>query len=80
VCIGADDPMIPAEQRAGFEAEMRAGNVDWRMNLYGGAQHSFTNIDASKMGMPGVEYHAPTDARSWAAMLDLFDEKFGPRS
>jgi len=79
VCIGADDPMIPADQRTAFEAEMRAGNVDWRMNLYGGAVHSFTNVDASGLGMPGIEYHEPTDIRSWAAMLDLFDEKFGGR-
>ena len=43
VCIGAEDPLIPAEQRAAFEQEMRDGGVDWRMNLYGGAKHSFTN-------------------------------------
>ena len=40
---------------------MRAGGVDWRMNLYGGAGHSFTNERASALGMPGVEYHEPTD-------------------
>ena len=74
VCIGADDPMIPPEQRSAFEAEMRAAGVDWRMNLYGGAVHSFTNDQASAMGVAGVAYHAPTDARSWRAMLDLFDE------
>jgi dienelactone hydrolase len=74
VCIGADDPMIPVEQRSAFEAEMRAGKVDWRMNLYGGAAHSFTNPNAGQMGMPGVEYHQLTDERSWQAMLDLFAE------
>jgi dienelactone hydrolase len=76
VCIGAEDPIIPPEQRTAFEEEMRAGGVDWRMNLYGGAAHSFTNERASAMGMPGVEYHQPTDLRSWRAMLDLFDEVF----
>jgi dienelactone hydrolase len=74
VCIGADDPMIPAEQRLAFETEMREGGVDWRMNLYGGAAHSFTNPAAGSMGMPGVAYHEPTDRRSWAAMVDLFEE------
>ncbi len=74
VCIGADDPLIPVEQRSAFEAEMRAGNVDWRMNLYGGAAHSFTNPNASQMGMPGIAYHQLTDERSWRAMLDLFAE------
>ncbi len=32
VCIGADDPMIPLGQRAGFEAEMREAGVDWQMH------------------------------------------------
>jgi len=78
VCIGADDPIIPPEQRIAFEEEMRGGEVDWRMNLYGGAGHSFTNQMASRTGMPGIAYHAPTDARSWRAMLDFFEEKLLP--
>ena len=76
VQLGADDPLIPPEQRAVFEAEMRAGGVDWRMNLYGGAEHSFTNPDASAFGRPGIKYDATTDRRSWRAMLDTFDEAF----
>jgi len=74
VCIGAEDPLIPAAQRAAFEAEMTAAKVDWRMNLYGGAAHSFTNPAADQAGIPGIAYHEPTDVRSWTAMLDLFDE------
>lgn len=76
VCIGADDPMINAHQREAFEQEMRDGAVDWRMNLYGGAVHSFTNPEADTRGIPGIAYHRPTDERSWRAMLDLFDETF----
>jgi len=78
VCIGAEDPIIPPEQRLAFEEEMRAGNVDWRMHLHGGAGHSFSNVKASTLGMPGIEYHEPTDERSWRAMIDLFDEALGP--
>jgi dienelactone hydrolase len=74
VCIGADDPIIPPEQRAAFEEEMRAGGVDWRMELYGGAVHSFTNRAASGRGMPGIAYHEPSDRRSWNAMLELLGE------
>ena len=74
VCIGTEDPLIPPDQRVAFEAEMRAGGVDWRMNLYGGAAHSFTNPTAGAMGVPGIEYHEPSDTRSWDAMLDLFAE------
>ena len=77
VCIGADDPMVSEESRVGFQNEMRAANVDWRLNLYGGAVHSFTNELADQMGMPAIKYHKPTDERSWRAMLDLFDEALG---
>ncbi len=76
VCIGVEDPIIPAEQRAAFEAEMNASDVDWRMNLYSHAAHSFTNPGADAVGMPGIKYHAPTDDRSWRAMVDLFEETF----
>jgi dienelactone hydrolase len=72
--IGALDPIIPPEQRLAFEKEMTDGGVDWRMNVYGGAGHSFTNPNVGALGMPGFEYHEPTDRRSWRAMVDLFEE------
>jgi dienelactone hydrolase len=74
VCIGADDPIIPAEQRADFEKEMKAAGVDWRLQLYGGAGHSFTNPAADSRGMEGFFYHEATDRRSWNAMIELFNE------
>ncbi len=76
VCIGADDPLIPPEQRLAFEAEMRAAKVDWRMNLYGNAVHGFANPNAGRLNVPAVQYHEATDRRSWRAMRDLFDETF----
>jgi dienelactone hydrolase len=74
VCIGSEDPLVPAAQRADFEAEMRAAGVDWRMNLYGRAVHSFTNPRASEAGLPFIAYDQLTDERSWRAMLDFFAE------
>ena len=74
VQIGADDPIIPAEQRLAFEKEMTEAKVDWRMLLYGGAGHSFTNPAAGALGRPGFEYDERADKRSWRAMLDLFQE------
>lgn len=76
VCIGVNDPIIPPEQRAAFELEMNVAGADWQMNLYSNAAHSFTNPAASAAGMPGIEYHEPTDQRSWRAMLDVFTEVF----
>ena len=78
VNIGVEDPIIPPEQRADFEKEMGAAGVDWRMILYSGAGHSFTNPRADALNMPGFKYHEPTDRRSWRAMLDLFEETMGP--
>jgi dienelactone hydrolase len=76
VCVGTEDPLVSAEERLAFEDEMRAGGVDWRMNLYGGAKHSFTRPGADLEGRPGVGYDETSDERSWRAMLDLFDEVF----
>ena len=75
VCIGADDPIIPPEQRAAFEEEMRAAGVDWQMHLYGGAVHSFTNPDADG-SVPAIRYDEDAATRSWQSMLDLFAEVF----
>jgi dienelactone hydrolase len=77
VCIGADDPAIPPEQRRAFEDEMRAGQVDWQMTVFGGVVHGFTNPDADKAGRPEMaRYDARADARSWRRMSELFDEIF----
>ncbi len=77
VCVGTEDPLIGTfDQRRAFEEEMRAGGVDWRMNLYGGAMHGFTHPFADQAGIPGMKYHEASDRRSWRAMLDLFDEVF----
>jgi dienelactone hydrolase len=78
VCIGADDPGIPLDQRIAFEQEMREGGVDWQMNIYGGVVHSFTNPEADKRNRPEMaRYDAKADARSWAEMRAFFDEIFG---
>jgi dienelactone hydrolase len=75
VCIGADDPLIPPQQRAAFEEEMRAAGVDWQMHVYGGVVHSFTN-PAADGSNPVLRYEADADRRAWKSMLDLFGEVF----
>jgi dienelactone hydrolase len=77
VCIGADDPSIPPDQRSAFEKDMREGRADWQMNVYGGVVHSFTNPEADQRGQPErARYDAKADARSWAEMCAFFDEIF----
>jgi dienelactone hydrolase len=80
MCVGSEDPMMPAAQRLAFEEEMRAAGVDWQLNVYGGAKHSFTNPRSDQWGISEVGYHEAADIRSWRAMTGLFDEVFTPRA
>jgi dienelactone hydrolase len=74
-CHGAEDPLVPHEQLNGFLAEMAAAGADCQTIAYTGAMHSFTNPEARGELMPGIIYHARTDARSWAAMQDFFSRE-----
>jgi dienelactone hydrolase len=75
MCCGADDPIIPVDARQKFEDEMRAAGVaDWRVDLYGGVGHSFTNPAIDARGFPGFAYDERADRRSWRSMLELFSE------
>jgi dienelactone hydrolase len=77
VCHGAADTLVPMTQLAAFEEEMGRTDVDWQVQVYGGAGHGFTNPEADGAGVPELAYHAAADKRSWRAMLRLFDEVFG---
>jgi dienelactone hydrolase len=76
VCHGADDPMIQRDQVNAFIDEMTKAQADWELISYGNTVHSFTNPDADGSMMPGIKYNAQSDARSWRAMQDFFDEIF----
>jgi len=75
VCHGADDPFEKPEDLAAFESEMRAANVDWRLIMYGGAVHSFTQPMADG-SLPGAKYNERADKRSWQDMKQFFAEIF----
>lgn len=76
---GADDPMIPADQVAGFRAEMEKAGVNYQATVYPGVKHSFTNPDADKYGqqfnMP-LAYDAAADKDSWAQTDAFLKEVF----
>ena len=61
-----------------FEKEMEAAGADWRVVTYGGAGHSFTNVDMKAGEREGFEYEAKADMRSWRGLLGFFGEIFGP--
>jgi len=76
VLHGGDDPHVPRKDVEAFEDEMRAGGVDWQLNIYGGAVHSFTNPAAGTDKSKGAAYDAQADRRSWEAMKLFFAEIF----
>jgi len=77
VCHGGDDSFVTQKDIEAFQQEMRQNKVDWQMNIYGNAVHSFTNPGADKHGIPGIAYNPKADQRSWQAMREVFDEVLG---
>jgi dienelactone hydrolase len=73
---GADDPFVPKDQVLAFQDEMRKAGVDWQMDMYGGAVHSFTNPDSGNDPSKGAAYNEKADRRSWEAMTAFFEEVF----
>jgi dienelactone hydrolase len=65
--VGSEDPIQPPAQRDAFADEMQAAGVDWRIVVYGGAQHAFhhpmTRTDQTLL--PGVGYHPRHAQRAW---------------
>lgn len=78
ILTGADDPMVGKEQVAAFKAEMTAAGAKYEVVEYPGAKHAFTNPEAGKVGIPGIEYNAKADQESFAALLKLLSDTFGP--
>ncbi|GAA4505846.1 dienelactone hydrolase family protein [Actinoallomurus oryzae] len=67
VCHGAADPHVPMNDVVAFTEEMNRADADWRLTVYGRAQHGFTHRNAVP-GSGGVAYDRPTDERSFAAI------------
>ncbi|MEZ6061295.1 MAG: dienelactone hydrolase family protein [Planctomycetaceae bacterium] len=80
VCHGADDPFVPANDIEAFKSELNAAGVDWQMDIYSGAVHSFTQPMAGNDNSRGAAYNERADKRSWAAMKLFFGELFEAQS
>jgi dienelactone hydrolase len=73
---GGDDPFVTTKDVEAFEGRMRAAGVNWQVNQYGGAVHSYTNPDSGNDNSKGAAYNAQADHRSWEAMKAFFAEIF----
>jgi dienelactone hydrolase len=76
---GADDPYVKPADVAAFQNEMRANNIDWEMNIYGGAVHGFTDVSVGNDPKAGAAYNPKADRRSFQALVDLVNELFPKR-
>ncbi|GAA3989829.1 dienelactone hydrolase family protein [Allokutzneria multivorans] len=86
LCTGSEDPICTPDHVLALGHALRDTEADWRVNIYGGAQHAFWSAPTDSAGVPsgktthtvptvpGVEYHPAHAARAWRAVLDLFDE------
>ncbi|MFE7351958.1 dienelactone hydrolase family protein [Streptomyces sp. NPDC057543] len=72
--VGSEDPIMPAEQRDAFAAEMQAAGVDWRLVVYGGALHAFHHPPVDQTLLPGVGHHPQHAQRAWRDIIDLLAE------
>ena len=73
---GADDPYVPAKDVAAFEAEMKASGVDYKLEKYSGAVHSFTHKAAGNDNSKGAAYNADADRDSWFQMEEFLKRLF----
>lgn len=74
ICHGADDPFVPADAIQAMTDSFNQAQVQWQMNVYSGAVHSFTQPMAGNDNSRGAAYNELADKRSWSAMNMFFDE------
>ncbi|PPF67588.1 dienelactone hydrolase [Clavibacter michiganensis] len=77
VLTGADDPLVPDDRVAAFQAEMRTRPaVDWQVVAYSGAMHAFSvpGVDSPDHG---AQYQDRAERRSWRALTDFLAEHLG---
>ncbi|WP_234808140.1 dienelactone hydrolase family protein [Mycolicibacillus trivialis] len=86
LCTAYEEPACPPEQVLAFSRSLQEAGIDWRVHVYGGAEHAFWSAPTGPSGSPagtttharatvaGDGYHATQWAWAWRAVLDLFDE------
>jgi dienelactone hydrolase len=76
---GDADPSIGPDNVAAFRKEMDAAGADYRIVIYPGAKHAFTNPDADVLGkkfnLP-IAYDAKADKDSWEQATVFLREAF----
>jgi dienelactone hydrolase len=75
---GAGDPYAPLEDVDNLRKEMLdAGVKNYQITIFGAAVHGFTDADAARLHLEGVEYDALSNDLSWTGTLLLLRYVFG---
>lgn len=72
VLHGSADPAAPMSQVTELVAAMDEANVDFEVQLYSGARHSFTEWSAKG---DTSQYDAVADRKSWQALLGFLNQQ-----
>lgn len=79
VYTGGSDTFVPPTAVEAFEKEMTNAKADYKVTVYPGAFHSFTNPDSTRVGkkfnLP-LAYNEEADKASWKDMKEFFDTVF----
>ena len=79
---GDADPVIGPDKVAAFKQEMEHAGANYRVVIYPGAVHAFTNPEADELGkkfkMP-IAYDAKADQDSWQQAMAFLREVFGSK-
>lgn len=85
VCHGGADPFVPADDVASFINEMNTSQANWRMEIFGGAVHAFTNpkagmdvtnVPESVPFAQAVAHHAEAEEASMNMMVTYLKNIF----
>jgi dienelactone hydrolase len=79
---GDADPMIAADKVAVFKKEMEAAGVNYRVVVYPGAKHAFSNPEATELGKKfniPIAYDAEADKDSWRQATEFLREVFAKK-
>lgn len=69
---GSEDPVAPLEQVSDLAEAMSAANVEYQIELYGGARHSFTVWGAQG---DSSQYNASADLSSWETLMEFLEKQ-----
>jgi dienelactone hydrolase len=75
VYTGARDPYAPPRDVDALKQEMSAAEAAFQLTVFSHAAHGFTDRNAARAGLPGIEYDALAERVSWAGTLALLQSE-----